>query len=567
VTRTLRIAAAAVFSAAILAGCSTLAVDAGGAGSASLAAPLASFTPDGFTRHIKVLASDEFGGRLPGTRGEDLSVAYIAEQFKALGLRPGNPDGSYVQAVPLVGFTGKPEATLQAGGSTIPLKFPDDFVAFAPRREADVAVENSNLVFVGYGVIAPEYGWDDYKGMDVRGKTLVMLINDPQIPDPNDPAKLDEKMFKGKAMTYYGRWTYKYEIAVKLGAAAAIIVHETATAAYPYEVVANSWSRENFSIRSDGPNPDFPKVASWIHVDRAKQLFAASGVDFDKMKQAALSRDFKPIALPAKVNFRIRNSWREVASRNVVARIEGSDPKLKDEFVVYTAHWDHLGTDPARLAASPRDRIFHGAIDNASGISALLSLAKAYTRLSVPPKRSILFVATTAEEQGLLGAKYYAEHPLYPLSRTLANINIDGINAWGRTRDISILGRGNSTLEEMVVDLAANQGREVKDDPFPEHGSFFRSDQFEFAKLGVPVMYLRSGNDFIGKPAGYGDEIAKQFIANDYHQPSDDLRADWDFSGAVEDLRLLFLLGYRVAQSPVHPQWKPGAEFGRKRAP
>jgi Zn-dependent M28 family amino/carboxypeptidase len=567
VTRTLRFAIAGVFSAAILAGCSIPAVDAGGAGSVSLAAPLESFTPDGFTPHIRVLASDEFGGRLPGTRGEELTVAYISDQFKALGLRPGNPDGSYVQAVPLVGFTGKPAATLQAGGSTMALKFPDDFVAFATHRQVDVAVENSDLVFVGYGVIAPEYGWDDYKGMDVRGKTLVMLINDPQIPDPKNPAALDAKMFKGKAMTYYGRWTYKYEIAAKLGAAAAIIVHETETARYPYEVVANSWSRENFSIRSDGPNPDFPKVASWIHVDRAKQLFAASGYDFDKLKQSALSRNFKPVALPAKANFRIQNSWREVASRNVVARIEGSDPKLKGEFVVYTAHWDHFGTDPSRPGTSPRDKIFHGAIDNASGISALLSLAKAFSKLAAPPKRSILFIATTAEEQGLLGAKYYAEHPLYPLSRTLANINIDGINAWGRTRDVSIVGSGNSTLDDMLADLAATQGRSVKDDPFPENGGFFRSDQFEFAKQGVPVMYMRSGNDFIGKPAGFGDEVEKQFIANDYHKPSDDIRADWDFSGAVEDARLLFLFGYRVAQSQAYPQWKPGAEFSRKGAP
>ena len=560
-TRTLRLAATLI-SAAILAGCSTPTVETG-AGSVSLAAPLASFTADGFLRHIKVLASDEFGGRLPGTRGEDLSVTYIAEQFKALGLRPGNPDGSYTQAVPLVGFAGKPTMTLQAGGNTMPLKFADDFVAFAPRREAEVAVENSDLVFVGYGVIAPEYGWDDYKGMDVRGKTIVMLINDPQIPDPGDAAKLDDRMFKGKAMTYYGRWTYKYEIAAKLGAAAAIIVHETAPAAYPWEVVANSWSRENFSIRSDGPNPDFPKVSSWIHLDRAKQLFAASGADFGKMKQAALSRDFKPVVLPAKVNFRIRNSWREVASKNVVAKIEGSDPKLRDEYVVYTAHWDHFGTDPARPGANPRDKIFHGAIDNASGISALLSLAKAFAQLPVPPKRSILFIATTAEEQGLLGAKYYAEHPLYPLSKTLADINIDTINAWGRTRDVTVLGRGNSTLEETALEFAAAQGRVVTDDPFPEHGYFFRSDQFEFAKLGVPVMYLRSGTDYIGRPAGYGEELSRRFLAHDYHKPSDDLRADWDFSGAVEDMQLMFLLGYRVAQSTAFPQWKPGAEFRR----
>jgi len=531
----------------------------------SLAAALDSVRGEDMLRHIEVLASDDFEGRLPGTRGEDLTVAYLTEQFRKLGLRPGNPDGSYVQKVPLVGMSGTPTASVQVGGKTLAWKFPEDYVAFAPRTESEIKVRNSDMVFVGYGVTAPEYQWDDYKGMDLKGKTLVMLINDPQIPDPRDPAKLDEQMFKGKAMTYYGRWTYKYETAAKLGAAAAIIVHETATAMYPYEVVVNSWSRENFMIKTDGPNPEFPDVAAWMSVASARQLFAASGQDFDKLKRAALSRDFKPVALPARISIDVRNKVRTVASHNVVARIEGSDPKLKDEVVAYTAHWDHFGFDPERSGATKHDKVFHGAIDNASGVASLLSFAKAYARLGTPPKRSVLFIATTGEEQGLLGAKYYAAHPLYPLAKTLADINVDGLNVWGRTSDVAVVGYGMSSLEDMLTRLAAQQGRKVKADPWPERGGFYRSDQFEFAKLGVPVIYAKSGDEFIGKPAGFASTVVENYTAHDYHKPSDDVRGDWDFSGAVEDTQLLFQLGHAVAQGESTPQWKAGAEFKAKR--
>ncbi|MBI3523424.1 MAG: M28 family peptidase [Betaproteobacteria bacterium] len=533
--------------------------------SSGVTAALDSISGKDLLRHIQVLASDDFEGRLPGTRGEELTVAYISDQFKKLGLRPGNPDGSYVQQVPLVGMYGKPQASVQIGGKAMALKFPEDYVAFAPRTGSEISVRNSDLVFVGYGVNAPEYQWDDYKGMDLRGKTLVMLINDPQIPDPKDPSRLDEKMFKGKAMTYYGRWTYKYEMAAKLGAAAAIIVHETATAMYPYEVVVNSWSRENFMIQSNGPNPEFPDVAAWMSAGRARQIFAAAGQDFDKLKRAALSRDFKPVVLPAQVSFNIQNTVRNVVSRNVVAKIEGADPKLRDEYVIYTAHWDHLGFDPARPGATKHDKVFHGAIDNASGIATLLSFAKAYAHLEQPPRRSILFIATTAEEQGLLGAKYYAAHPLVPLTRTLADINVDGINAWGTTRDVTIVGSGTSTLDGQLARIAATQGRTVKPDARPELGGFYRADQFEFAKQGVPVIYAKSGEDFIGKPAGYAGKVVENYIAHDYHKPSDDVRSDWDFSGAVEDTRLLFLLGYTVAQGEGFPRWDAGAEFKARR--
>jgi Zn-dependent M28 family amino/carboxypeptidase len=522
---------------------------------------LNSVTSEGLLASIKVLASDDFEGRLPGTHGEDMTVNYIADRFKAIGLAPGNPDGTYIQNVPFVGIASKVSASFNVAGKAMPLELPKDMVAFSPRAQNRLAIENSDLVFVGYGVIAPEYNWDDYKGMDVRGKTLLMLINDPQIPDPKDPSKLDDSMFKGNAMTYYGRWTYKYEIAAKLGARAAIIIHETKPAAYPYEVVVNSWSRENFSIKTVGPNPDFPDVASWIHLDKAKQLFSASGYDFAELKRKALSRDFKPVALPATVSFHVQNAWREVASRNVVAKLEGSDPALKNEYVVYSAHWDHLGIDLDETHGSRHDRIYHGAIDNASGVADLLSFANAYAQLRQRPKRSILFIATTGEEQGLLGAKYYANHPLYPLSRTLADINVDTISQWGRTRDVAITGYGMSALDDLITGLAAEQGRTVKPDPKPENGYFYRADQFEFAKLGVPVMYAKSGNDLIDKPAGTGEKLANEFIANNYHKPSDEIMPAWDLSGAVEDARLLIALGYVVAQSPEYPRWKPGAEF------
>ncbi len=533
------------------------------AGPQDLSAALASIDGADILARIKVLASDDFEGRAPGTRGETLTVDYLIAQFKALGLKPGNPDGTYVQRVPFTGFTSVPAATARIAGKTLELKPPFDFVGRAPRREEQVRIEDSPLVFVGYGIVAPEYGWDDYKGADMRGKTLVMLINDPPIPDPNDPAKLDERMFKGKAMTYYGRWTYKYEMGAKLGAAAVLIVHETEPAAYPYAVVINSFGRETFELRSAAPNPDFPVVPAWIHLDKAKELFAASGRDFDAMKKEALRKDFRPVSLDGSMTFSVRNWWRDVDSQNVVARIEGSDPRLKDEYVVYTAHWDHLGWNP-RLPGTKRDQVYHGALDNASGIGALLSLAKAFKALPRAPRRSILFIATTGEEQGLLGARYYARNPLYPLQRTPATINIDGVNAWGRTNDVTLVGMGRSTLDEMMVAAAATQGRTVRAESRPEFGGFYRSDHFEFAKVGVPAAYVGRGKDFIGKPAGFDKQLTDSYLANDYHKPTDNVRADWDFSGGVQDVQLAFRLGYDIAEADQYPAWKPGSEFTRR---
>lgn len=507
--------------------------------------------------HTKVLSSDEYEGRGPGTKGEELTVKYLTEQYQRLGLKPGNPDGTYVQKVPLVGFTGAPRASFTAGGKTIDLKFPTDYVAVSRRFVPESKVENSEVVFVGYGVVAPEYGWDDYKGVDVKGKTIVMLINDPAVPDAGDASKLDEKMFKGNAMTYYGRWTYKYEIARDKGAAAAIIIHETGPAGYPYEVVSGSWSRENFDIQTPNKNMDRAAVEGWITLDRAKELLTASGQDFDALKKSAVTKEFKPVTLNAKANFEVKNTIREIDSSNVVAKLEGSDAALKNEYVIYSAHWDHLGRDP-KLAG---DQIFNGALDNASGTGAMLEIAEAFTKMTPAPKRSIIFLSVTAEEKGLLGAKHYASNPLYPANKTVANINIDGVNQWGRTKDITMVGDDNSTLIDALREVAGAQGRTVKPDPEPEKGFYYRSDHFEFAKVGVPALYTDSGVDYVGKDVAYSKQKRDEYTDKDYHKVSDEIKPDWDLAGAVDDAQLLTLIGHRVAQAERFPEWKTGSEF------
>jgi len=343
-----------------------------------------------------------------------------------------------------------------------------------------VKVADSDVIFVGYGVVAPEYHWDDYKGLDVRGKTLIMLVNDPPVVDPNDPSKLDEHMFKGRAMTYYGRWTYKYEIASEKGAAAAIIVHQTEPAAYPWEVVQNSWSGEKFDTAAINQHMDRVPIESWITLDKARELFSAAGQDFDVLFKSAARADFKPVALKAKANLAVTNALRELTSYNVVARFEGSDAQRRDQYVIYTAHWDHFGRNPNLVG----NQIFHGAADNASGVAGVLEIAQAYRRLARPPARSILFMCVTGEEQGLLGSKWYAAHPLYPLKQTVAEINIDVLNVWGRTRDLTIPGMGQSTLEDTLSGLARARGRRVLPDQEPEKGHYYRSDHFEFAKVG-----------------------------------------------------------------------------------
>ena len=507
--------------------------------------------------HISRLSSDGFEGRGPGTAGEDSTVAYLIDQFTSLGLAPGNPDGGFEQGVDLIGLTPVATANFRINGAPFEMRWPDDYVATTLRQVPGVEVTNSDIVFVGYGVVAPEYQWDDYKDVDVRGKTIVMLVNDPPVPDPTDSTQLDQNVFNGMAMTYYGRWTYKYEIAAEKGAAAALIIHETDPAGYPYAVVLAGWGRESINVVAEDGNAGRAAIEGWITVDKALQLFQTAGLDFDALKASARSRDFRPVALEGTASIRVENTLRTMRSRNVIAKLEGSDPELRNEYLVYTAHWDHLGRDTTRAG----DQIFNGALDNASGTAALLELAKGFKALPTAPKRTVLFLAVTAEEQGLLGAKYYAANPLYPLDRTVANINIDGINQWGRTRDVVVVGYGNSTLDDILAQAAAEQGRVLAPDPESEKGFFYRSDHFEFAKKGVPALYTDSGTEFLDKPTGYGQSKREEYTANDYHKPSDEVKPDWDLSGAVEDLALMFNVGYRVAQSPTWPEWKPGTEF------
>ncbi|PYI77821.1 MAG: peptidase M28 [Verrucomicrobia bacterium] len=521
---------------------------------------LDAITPDGLLGHIKTLASDEFEGRAPGSKGEELSIKYISDQFKTIGLEPGSPDGSYFQEVPLAGIKSEPTASFIVDGQTTMLNYPDDYVASSARLQEQIKVDNSSIVFVGYGIVAPEYGWDDYKDVDVHGKTLLMLINDPPIPNAKDPGKLDEKMFGGRAMTYYGRWMYKYEIAAKKGAAAAIIIHETGPAAYPYSVVRTSWSKENFELDAPDRNSGAVSVRSWITLDVAKKLLRDSRQDFDALKNSAISKDFRPVELKAKVSFEIKQQVRSFKSHNVIAKLDGSDPKLKDEYVIFSAHWDHLGKHPELSG----DQIFNGAVDNASGVAAVISLGRAFTKLNPAPKRTLIFLATTAEEAGLLGAQYYALHPLYPLAKTLADINIDSMNVWGKTRDIEDTSFGMSTLDDALALRAQTQGRVAIANPRPEKGSIYRADNFEFAKVGVPALYIGKNEHLVARAPDAplrGDE----FDLHDYHQVSDEVKPDWDLSGAVQDVQLLFEVGYEVANGSKYPQWKPGNEFKPKR--
>lgn len=521
-------------------------------------AGLNSFSADRFLGHIRTLSSDEFEGRGPGSKGEQLTIKYLEDQFRSIGADPGNPDGTYLQNVPLVGITPDKDMklTLSGHGRTLQPKFQDDFVAWSKRVTESSAID-ADMVFVGYGVQAPEFQWDDFKGVDVKGKVIVVLINDPPVPDPSDPTKLDPKTFGGTAMTYYGRWTYKFEKAAQMGAAGCVIIHQTDRAGYPWEVVRDSWSGTQFDLATPDKNMNRLAVESWITSDFAAKLFRVSGQDLDKLIQAAARRDFKPVPLGIHAKLTIRNALRTLDSHNVIARIAGSDPALKNTYVVYTAHWDHFGIGPEVNG----DKIYHGAVDNASGTAALLEMARAYKTLQRPPRRTILFLSVTAEEQGLLGSQYYAEHPLYPLARTAADINMDGMNVHGRTRDIVQIGRGASSLDDIIQGVAREQGRVVKSDPEPEKGFYYRSDHFEFAKKGVPAFDPDEGVDFIGKPEGWGLEARRRFTAENYHKPSDTIKPDWDLSGAIEDCRLYFLVGFRIANDARMPEWRSGAEF------
>jgi len=504
--------------------------------------------------HTTMLASDSFLGRAPGSVGEERTVEYLEREFRSLGLLPGNPDGSYIQNVPLVGITGDPGMVLTVGGQgqPVPLRYREDFVAWSRRVTDSVRLANSELVFVGYGTQAPEFTWDDIKGADLRGKTLVVLVNDPQLADTTQ--------FRGRAMTYYGRWTYKFEQAAALGAAGMLIVHEESLAGYPWAVV-QGMGGEKFDLVTPDRNMGRAAMEGWIHLDAARRLFRLAGQDFDSLKARALTREFVPVPLGLTASIAIRNSLRTLDSRNVVARMEGSDPVLKDEYIVYTAHWDHFGVgEPV-----DGDSIYNGAADNATGTAGLLELARAFQELPTKPRRSILFLAVTAEEQGLLGSEYYARTPLYPLARTLANINIDVLNMDGRTSDIVVIGLGASELDDYLRQAASEQGRAVLPDPESEKGFYYRSDHFNFAKVGVPALYTDVGVTFEGQSAEYGEQRRNEYTSQRYHKPADQVLASWRPDGAIQDLQLFFTVGYRVAQAEAFPQWAPGNEFRARR--
>ncbi len=512
---------------------------------------------DAMMADIRKLSSDEFEGRAPGSKGEALTVQYFVDQFKSMGLQPGNPDGTFIQRVPLVGISGGPTPlVVKKGAATHTFKVRDDFVAFSKHVVDEVKLENSELVFAGYGVQAPEYQWDDFRGVDVKGKTIIVLVNDPPVVDPANPKDVDPKTFGGKAMTYYGRWTYKFEKAAELGAAGVLIVHETIPAAYPWTVV-QTMGGERFDLVTPDKNAGRAKVEGWISMEAATALLKMAGQDYQRLKEQARTKAFKAVPLGMTASLSVKQKMRTVDSQNVIARLPGSDPKLRDEHVVYTAHWDGFGVgDPVK-----GDAIRNGALDNASGCAMVLEIARQLKKLPTAPKRSFLFLMVTAEEQGLLGSQYYADFPLYPLARTVANLNIDGINQWGRTTDLTVVGLGASDLDDYAKAAAAEQSRTLKPDAEPEKGFYYRSDHFNFAKKGVPAFDPDAGVDFVGKPAGYGKQKRDEYTNTDYHAPSDEVKPDWDLAGAVDDGTLFLLMGYRIANADKFPEWKPGNEF------
>ena len=506
-------------------------------------------------RDITRLSSDEFEGRLPGTKGEQLTVQYLTEQFKSIGLEPGNPDGTYVQRVPLVGMTPSPAPlSVTRAGKTQQFKHNDDIVAFSQRVTEAIELKDSELVFAGYGVQAPEFQWDDFSGVDVKGKTLVVLVNDPPVAGAN--GQPDPAIFGGPAMTYYGRWTYKYEKAAELGAAGVFIVHETGPAGYGWSVV-QGFGHERFDLITPDKNMGRAAVQGWLTMDAATRLLAMAGQDYQKLKAQAAGRGFKPVPLGLTASMSFTQKMRNVESQNLIAKLSGSDPALRNEYVVYTAHWDHLGI----VEAKDGDTISNGAVDNATGTAGLLAIARAMKQIPAPD-RTTLFLAVTAEEQGLLGSQYYGQFPLYPLNKTLAAINLDANQPmWGRTKDVIVIGLGASDLDDYLRDAAAEQGRTLSPDAEPEKGFYYRSDHFNFAKVGVPSLNTDDGIEYLGKPAGFGRAKKDEYTKNDYHGPSDEVKPDWDLSGYAENMKLLMAVGYRIANADRYPEWKPGNEF------
>jgi len=519
-----------------------------------LAAPALAQTPAISVQTLKdvtqTLSSDAFEGRKPASPAEDKTAAYIVERFKAAGLKPG-VDGGWFQNVPLVDMTATNVAPLTITGGKAPLSlaYRSDMVVKTYRVTPHIAVKDSDVVFVGYGITAPERGWNDYAGVDVKGKTVIILVNDP---DWQSAARTG--LFEGKAMTYYGRWTYKYEEAARQGAAAAIIVHDTEPAAYGWGVVQSSNTGPQLELDEKGDHMSESAAIGWVQLDKAKALFASAGKDFAALTEAAKHKGFRAVPLGLKASVSFDNTIRRQASKNVVGILPGTSSP--NDYVLYSAHWDHLG----HCDAVKGDGICNGALDNASGVAGLVALAEAQAKAG-PAKRSIVFLSVTAEEAGLLGSRYYAEHPVYPLSHTVGGVNMDVLNVKGRTHDFEITGAGKSELEDMMKTLVAAQGRVVKPEPNPERGSYFRSDHFSFAKLGVPMFDGGAGEDLVvgGEAAGHAATL--DYIANRYHKPQDEYDPKWDWSGAVEDLTLYYRLGRELADGDAWPNWYKTAEF------
>jgi Zn-dependent M28 family amino/carboxypeptidase len=516
---------------------------------AAVDAAAAAITADVLRGQIARLASDELEGRGPTTRGDRAARAYLVEQLKAMGYEPGGAGGAWEQPFDVVGVTASmPEKwTFSRGRAQLALRWSEQYMASSGVQAARGSVRNAEVVFVGYGIQAPEYGWDDFKGKDLRGKVLLMLNNDPDW----DPA-----LFAGATRLYYGRWSYKYESAARQGAAGAIIIHTTPSAGYPFQVIQTSWSGAQFELPAEG-EPRI-QIHGWVTEDAARSLVKLAGRDLAALVEAARQKTFTPVPLGVTTSIELGNRIERGQTANVLGLLRGSDPKLADELVVYTAHHDHLGIGKPDVAG---DRIYNGALDNAAGCAQVLAIAKAFKALPAPPRRSVLFLFVGAEEQGLLGSRYFTLHPTVPPGKIAADINYDGGNIWGRSRDIAYIGKGRSTLDPIVEKHAARQGRTVKPDQYPDRGSFYRSDQFSFAQIGVPSLYLDEGTEFIGRPPGWGRQQKEAYEARDYHQPSDQLRPEWSFDGMIEDAQLGFRVGNEVASTDQMPAWKPGDEF------
>ena len=531
-------------AAFVVAGCATTTDDRQQAGYQGPPISLATLTTA-----TQIMSSDAFEGRAPTTPGEEKTVSYIAEQFRKAGLQPGNK-GSWYQDVPLVENTASPSALTVSGGSTsLSFDYRSDFVANTYQVQPKVELKNSELVFVGYGINAPERGWNDYAGLDVKGKTVVILVNDPDWQDQDLNGR-----FGGKAMTYYGRWTYKYEEAARQGAAGALIVHQTEPAAYGWNVVQSSWTGAQYNMDDPNGHMDQSKVVGWLTQDAAQRLFAASGKDFAALSAAARRPGFTAVPLGTRASVTLTNQTKRQASRNVIGILPGS--KRPQEYVLYTAHWDHLG----RCDAVGGDDICNGAIDNASGTAALMALADAHARRG-NPDRSIIFLAVTAEESGLLGSRYYAENPIYPLAQTVGGINMDSLSLAGDARDFVAVGGGKSELDRYLADVLAGHGLKLKPEPSPQAGYYYRSDHFSFAKQGVPMLYAKLGNDLVAGGTAAGEAWQARYRAERYHGPNDEYDASWDWSGAIRELQIYWQIGRALATGDAWPNWNEGDEF------